>query len=113
MRLAYRRNGVLLRGRAGDDAIADPRGLLNRCADVYWKLDGVGKVDLYAALAVAEGWSGSALVERVAAAAGQDVADARPAITRCLRELETACGSTAEPITGDALRAFASLVLSR
>ncbi|GAA1759014.1 hypothetical protein [Agromyces humatus] len=109
--VAYRRGGVLLRTRAGDDALADPHELLRRCAATYWSLKGVDDVNVYVALAVAEGIRGAALIERVTVAAGRQIDGADREIAECLRELETCGGMAVEPLTGAALRSFASLVL--
>lgn len=111
IKVAYRRGGVLLRSRAGDDALADPIELLGKCAARYWSLKGDGEVQFYVALAAAEGLSGAALVERVTVAARRRIDDSEREIAECLRNLETCGGTSEELVTGEALRAFASLVL--
>ncbi|HET6672522.1 MAG TPA: hypothetical protein VFG92_04025 [Agromyces sp.] len=111
IKVAYRRRGVLLRSRAGDDALADPLELLGKCAARYWSLKGDDEVRFYVALAVAEGLSGAALVERVTVAARRWIGDSDRAIAECLRTLNTCGEALDEPVTGEALRAFASLVL--
>ena len=111
IKVAYRRGGVLLRSRAGDDALTDPLALLCKCAARYWSLGGDDQVQFYVALAVAEGLSGAALAERVTVAAHLQSGDADREIADCLRNLETCGGTSDEPVIGEALRAFASLVL--
>lgn len=111
IKVAYRRGGVLLRSRAGDEALTDPLELLGKCAARYWSLKGDDDVQFYVALAVAEGLSGAALAERVTAAARRQIGEVDREIAECLRNLETCGGTSDEPVRGEALRAFASLVL--
>ncbi|WP_279588075.1 hypothetical protein [Salinibacterium sp. ZJ454] len=111
IRVAYRRGGVLLRSRAGDDSLASPIDLLRKCGDSYWVRGGHVDVHLTVALAVAEGLSGDVLVERVSTAVRRHDEGVLGEIAECVRELEYCCGVTSTPITGNDLRAFASLVL--
>ncbi|WP_156401879.1 hypothetical protein [Agromyces sp. Soil535] len=109
-RLAYRRNRVLVRSRAGDVALEEPLDLLSRVASHYWSIGSSGELALYAAMATADGRAGDDLRAWVSAAArNPDLA---------LDELAPWCsflgrcgGLASDPLDAKMSRALARLVL--
>ncbi|TYL53784.1 plasmid pRiA4b ORF-3 family protein [Agromyces mariniharenae] len=112
LRFAYRRSGVLLRSRAGDEALVDPRVLLDRYAARYWALPSDTDLAIAIALAVAEGLPDDELPARVEHVAGLrpgsiDRADIDPSV----RYLATCGGASRQPLEGRDRAALARLVL--
>ncbi|MFB9641315.1 IS1096 element passenger TnpR family protein [Agromyces lapidis] len=105
LRLAYRRSGFTVRARRGDDALADPMGIVRACAEAYWSTASDRSVRLAVAFAIATGQTVDAFVAGESWTAVEHESAARSHLF-----LETCGGLTPDPDPAAAMR-FARLAL--
>ena len=109
-RVAYRRNRVLVRSRAGDAALDDPFDLLRRIALTYWSIGTSSQCALFVAMAAAEGLIGDELRAWVSAAVRNPDLELDDLAPWC-SFLDRCGGLAAVPLDSTRRRALARLVL--